>query len=151
MHWVIFTEENRNPKLAERLAAELGGDILLFSPLESLSESDDPKVTYFEKMSFMQSGTDLSKFKVDTIIYFVEIPSPKKIRHFKLGCQLIQEFRISLRILEDFSTISPRFSRISPGFLSDYSQMTCGDFICTFLTAMLVGAVLESTLLDLRL
>ena len=46
----FFTEENRNPKLAERLAAELGGDILLFSPLESLSESDDPKVTYFEKM-----------------------------------------------------------------------------------------------------
>ena len=46
----FFTEENRNPKLAERLASELGGDILLFSPLESLSESDDPKVTYFEKM-----------------------------------------------------------------------------------------------------
>ena len=46
----FFTEENRNAKLAERLAAELGGDILLFSPLESLSESDDPKVTYFEKM-----------------------------------------------------------------------------------------------------
>ena len=46
----FLTEENRNPKLAERLAAELGGDILLFSPLESLSESDDPKVTYFEKM-----------------------------------------------------------------------------------------------------
>jgi len=46
----FLTEENRNPKLAERLAAELGGDILLFSPLESLSESDDPNVTYFEKM-----------------------------------------------------------------------------------------------------
>ena len=46
----FFTEENRNPKLAERLASELGGDILLFSPLESLSANDDPKVTYFEKM-----------------------------------------------------------------------------------------------------
>ena len=46
----FFTEENRNPKLAERLATELGGDILLFSPLESLSENDDPNVTYFEKM-----------------------------------------------------------------------------------------------------
>jgi len=46
----FLTEENRNPKLAERLAAELGGDILLFSPLESLAEGDDPKVTYFEKM-----------------------------------------------------------------------------------------------------
>ena len=46
----FFTEENRNPKLAERLATELGGDILLFSPLESLTEGDDPKVTYFEKM-----------------------------------------------------------------------------------------------------
>ncbi len=46
----FFTEENRNPKLAERLAAELGGDILLFSPLESLSERDDPSTTYFEKM-----------------------------------------------------------------------------------------------------
>ena len=46
----FFTEENRNPKLAERLATELGGDILLFSPLESLSENDDPNATYFEKM-----------------------------------------------------------------------------------------------------
>ncbi|RMW34428.1 MAG: hypothetical protein EA437_04500 [Candidatus Nitrosomarinus sp.] len=46
----FFTEENRNPKLAERLATELGGDILLFSPLESLSENDDPNVTYFDKM-----------------------------------------------------------------------------------------------------
>ena len=46
----FFTEENRNPKLAERLASELGGDILLFSPLESLSANDDPNVTYFEKM-----------------------------------------------------------------------------------------------------
>jgi len=46
----FFTEENRNPKLAERLATELGGDILLFSPLESLSENDDPNITYFEKM-----------------------------------------------------------------------------------------------------
>ena len=46
----FFTEENRNPKLAERLATELGGDILLFSPLESLSESDDPNITYFDKM-----------------------------------------------------------------------------------------------------
>ena len=46
----FFTEENRNPKLAERLATELGGDILLFSPLESLGENDDPNVTYFEKM-----------------------------------------------------------------------------------------------------
>ena len=46
----FFTEENRNPKLAERLASELGGEILLFSPLESLTASDDPKVTYFEKM-----------------------------------------------------------------------------------------------------
>ena len=46
----FFTEENRNPKLAERLASELGGDILLFSPLESLSEGDSPDTTYFEKM-----------------------------------------------------------------------------------------------------
>jgi zinc transport system substrate-binding protein len=46
----FFTEENRNAKLAERLASELGGDILLFSPLESLSVSDDPNTTYFEKM-----------------------------------------------------------------------------------------------------
>jgi len=46
----FFTEENRNPKLAERLATELGGDILLFSPLESLGENDDPNATYFEKM-----------------------------------------------------------------------------------------------------
>ena len=46
----FFTEENRNPKLAERLATELGGDILLFSPLESLNENDDPNVTYFDKM-----------------------------------------------------------------------------------------------------
>ena len=46
----FLTEENRNPKLAERLASELGGDILLFSPLESLSANDDPNVTYFEKM-----------------------------------------------------------------------------------------------------
>ena len=46
----FFTEENRNPKLAERLASELGGDILLFSPLESLSENDGPDTTYFDKM-----------------------------------------------------------------------------------------------------
>ena len=46
----FFTEENRNPRIAERLATELGGDILLFSPLESLAEGDDPNVTYFDKM-----------------------------------------------------------------------------------------------------
>ena len=46
----FFTEENRNPKLAERLASELGGDILLFSPLESLSEENGPDTTYFDKM-----------------------------------------------------------------------------------------------------
>ena len=46
----FFTEENRNAKLAERLATELGGDILLFSPLESLSEEDGPDTTYFDKM-----------------------------------------------------------------------------------------------------
>ena len=46
----FFTEENRNQKLAERLASELGGDILLFSPLESLSENDAPDTTYFDKM-----------------------------------------------------------------------------------------------------
>lgn len=46
----FFTEENRNEKLAERLATELGGDILLFSPLESLNANDDPNVTYFDKM-----------------------------------------------------------------------------------------------------
>ena len=46
----FFTEENRNPKLAERLASELGGDILLFSPLESLTEEDNPDTTYFDKM-----------------------------------------------------------------------------------------------------
>ena len=46
----FFTEENRNKKLAENLASELGGDILLFSPLESLSENDSPDATYFEKM-----------------------------------------------------------------------------------------------------
>ena len=46
----FFTEENRNPRVAERLATELGGDILLFSPLESLSAKDDPNTTYFDKM-----------------------------------------------------------------------------------------------------
>ena len=46
----FFTEENRNPKLAERLASELGGDLLLFSPLESLSKQDSPDTTYFDKM-----------------------------------------------------------------------------------------------------
>ena len=46
----FFTEENRNPKLAERLASELGGDILLFSPLESLTDDDNPNTTYFDKM-----------------------------------------------------------------------------------------------------
>ena len=46
----FFTEENRNQRLAERLASELGGDILLFSPLESLSENDSPDATYFDKM-----------------------------------------------------------------------------------------------------
>ena len=46
----FFTEENRNQKLAESLASELGGDILLFSPLESLSENDGPDATYFDKM-----------------------------------------------------------------------------------------------------
>lgn len=46
----FFTEENRNSKLAERLASELGGDILLFSPLESLSDGDDSDTTYFDKM-----------------------------------------------------------------------------------------------------
>ena len=46
----FFTEENRNQKLAERLASELGGDLLLFSPLESLSEHDSPDTTYFDKM-----------------------------------------------------------------------------------------------------
>ena len=46
----FFTEENKNPKIAESLASELGGDILLFSPLESLSAEDHPDVTYFEKM-----------------------------------------------------------------------------------------------------
>ncbi len=46
----FFTEENRNPKLSVRLAAELGGDILLFSPLEALTPEDDPNTTYFDKM-----------------------------------------------------------------------------------------------------
>ena len=46
----FFTEENRNSKLADRLASELGGDILLFSPLESLSDEDSPNTTYFDKM-----------------------------------------------------------------------------------------------------
>lgn len=46
----FFTEENRNPKLAEGLASELGGDILLFSPLESLTSDDKLDTTYFDKM-----------------------------------------------------------------------------------------------------
>ena len=46
----FFTEDNRNAKLAERLASELGGDILLFSPLESLSEQDSSDTSYFDKM-----------------------------------------------------------------------------------------------------
>lgn len=46
----FFTEENRNPKLAERLATELGGNLILFSPLESLTDQDDPNTTYFDKM-----------------------------------------------------------------------------------------------------
>ena len=46
----FFTEENRNPRIAERLATELGGDILKFSPLESLTAEDNPDTTYFDKM-----------------------------------------------------------------------------------------------------
>ena len=46
----FFTEENRNPRIAERLATELGGDILMFSPLESLAAEDDSDTTYFDKM-----------------------------------------------------------------------------------------------------
>ena len=46
----FFTEENRNPRIADRLATELGGDILTFSPLESLAAEDDPDTTYFDKM-----------------------------------------------------------------------------------------------------
>lgn len=46
----FFTEENRNPRLSEKLADELGGDILLFSPLESLAEDDPVNTTYFDKM-----------------------------------------------------------------------------------------------------
>jgi zinc transport system substrate-binding protein len=46
----FFTEENKNPRLAESLASELGGDLLLFSPLESLSEDDSEDTTYFDKM-----------------------------------------------------------------------------------------------------
>ena len=46
----FFTEENRNSKLAEQLASEIGGDILLFSPLESLTSDDKPDTTYFDKM-----------------------------------------------------------------------------------------------------
>ncbi len=46
----FFTEENRNAKLAERLASELGGDLLLFSPLESITGQDSPDTTYFDKM-----------------------------------------------------------------------------------------------------
>ena len=55
----FFTEENRNPKIAERLASELGGDILLFSPLESLTEEDESDTTYFDKMS-----TNLDNLKI---------------------------------------------------------------------------------------
>ena len=46
----FFTEENRNPRIAERLATELGGDILKFSPLESLTAEDNSDTTYFDKM-----------------------------------------------------------------------------------------------------
>ena len=58
----FFTEENRNQKLAERLASELGGDILLFSPLESLSKNDSPDVTYFDKM---RANTDNLKIALE--------------------------------------------------------------------------------------
>ena len=58
----FFTEENRNQKLAERLASELGGDILLFSPLESLSEEDSPDTTYFDKM---RGNTDNLKIALE--------------------------------------------------------------------------------------
>ena len=58
----FFTEENRNAKLAERLASELGGDILLFSPLESLSEQDSPDTTYFDKM---RANTDNLKIALE--------------------------------------------------------------------------------------
>ena len=58
----FFTEENRDPKLAERLASELGGDILLFSPLESLSEEDSLDTTYFDKM---RANTDNLKIALE--------------------------------------------------------------------------------------
>lgn len=58
----FFTEENRNSKLADRLASELGGDILLFSPLESLSEQDSPDTTYFDKM---RANTDNLKIALE--------------------------------------------------------------------------------------
>ena len=58
----FFTEENRDAKLAERLASELGGDILLFSPLESLTEQDSPDTTYFDKM---RANTDNLKIALE--------------------------------------------------------------------------------------
>ena len=58
----FFTEENRDPKLADRLASELGGDILLFSPLESLTEQDSPDTTYFDKM---RANTDNLKIALE--------------------------------------------------------------------------------------
>ena len=43
---VIFTEENVNPRISEVVADEIGGKVLLLSPIEAVQENDD----YFSKM-----------------------------------------------------------------------------------------------------
>jgi len=47
----FFTEEMVNTKLSEQLAREVGGGILVFSPLEGLTSEDQKRnATYFDKM-----------------------------------------------------------------------------------------------------
>lgn len=47
----FFTEEMVNTKLSEQLAREVGGGILVFSPLEGLTSEDQKRnATYIDKM-----------------------------------------------------------------------------------------------------
>ena len=50
----FFHEEFVNTKVADVLAEELGGGILIFSPLEGLTDDDitNKRTSYFEKMNF---------------------------------------------------------------------------------------------------
>ena len=46
------------------------------------------QLSYFEKMSFMKSGANLNKFRVDTTIYSVEIPALKSSGILKILLKL---------------------------------------------------------------